>query len=189
MAGVYRSGNHAGAKAYFIFSSKETSSTDEAQGALRRVFGGMGWHAPALLRGALADPQLYFDSLSQVRMPTWSTGRVALVGDAAYCASPVSGAGAMISIVGAYRLAGELAGERATLDYAAAFGRYERGLRPTIAKAQRGLFTGMLVPRTRLGIGVRNRVARIGVAETLAGLESRTRPQVEPLPEYAALLP
>ena len=181
MAGVYRSGNHAGAKAYFIFSSNE----DVAAGALQRVFGGMGWHTPSLLRGALDDPQLYFDSLSQVRMPVWSAGRVALVGDAAYCASPVSGAGAMISIVGAYRLAGELSAR----DHATAFARYERGLRPTIDKAQRALFTGMLVPRTRLGIGVRHLTARLRLAQTLAGLESRTRPQVEPLPEYAALLP
>ena len=91
----------------------------------------------------------------------------------------------MISIVGAYRLAGELSAR----DHATAFARYERGLRPTIDKAQRALFTGMLVPQTRLGIGVRHLTARLRLAQTLAGLESRTRPQVEPLPEYAALLP
>jgi hypothetical protein len=70
-----------------------------------------------------------------------------------------------------------------------AFERYERGLRPVIAKAQRGRFTGMLVPRTRLGVGVRNLTARLKVAETLAGRQARTQPQAEPLPEYAALLP
>ncbi|HZM83650.1 MAG TPA: FAD-dependent monooxygenase [Candidatus Limnocylindrales bacterium] len=188
MAGIYRSGNHTGAKAYFIFASKifESGLVESPESLLGNVFGGMGWHAPELLRGALADPRLYFDSLSQVRMPSWSAGRVVLVGDAAYCASPVSGSGAMISLIGAYRLAGELA---STSDYARAFARYEKGLRPTIAKAQGGLFTGMLVPRTRLGIGFRNLTARLRVAETMAGLENRTQSRVDPLPEYAPLLP
>jgi 2-polyprenyl-6-methoxyphenol hydroxylase-like FAD-dependent oxidoreductase len=119
-------------------------------------------------------------------MADWARGRVVLVGDAAYCASPVSGAGAMISLVGAYRLAGELA---ATSDHETAFRRYERGLRPTIDKVQRGLFTGILVPRTRLGVGARNLTARLRVAAAMAGLERRLQPQVEPLPEYAPLLP
>jgi len=185
MAGIYRSGNHTGAKANFIFRCDQTAVDDQKR-LLRNAFDGMGWHVPALLRGALADPELYFDSLSQVRMPSWSAGRVALVGDAAYCASPVSGAGAMVSLVGAYRLAGELA---ATTDHETAFGRYERGFRPMIDKVQRGLFTGILVPRSRLGIGARNLTARLRVAGTMAGLERRLQPQVEPLPEYAPLLP
>lgn len=44
-----------------------------------------------LLDVALADPDFYFDACAQVHMPSWSTGRVALVGDAAWCPSPASG--------------------------------------------------------------------------------------------------
>ncbi len=35
----------------------------------------------------------YFDSVSQVKMKSWTKGRVALLGDAGYCASPLSGQG------------------------------------------------------------------------------------------------
>jgi 2-polyprenyl-6-methoxyphenol hydroxylase-like FAD-dependent oxidoreductase len=57
----------------------------------------------------MADPNFYFDALSQVHMDSWSAGRVALVGDAAWCASSASGVGAELALLGAYRLAGELA--------------------------------------------------------------------------------
>ncbi|NML20765.1 hypothetical protein HHL16_07760 [Pseudoflavitalea sp. G-6-1-2] len=43
-------------------------------------------------------------------MPSWSKKiRVVLVDDAAWCASLVTGAGATLALVGAYRLAGDLA--------------------------------------------------------------------------------
>ena len=58
-------------------------------------------------RGAGGD-DFYFDSFAQVHMPAWSTGRVTLVGDAGYCASPLSGMGTSLALVGAYVLAGEL---------------------------------------------------------------------------------
>ena len=40
-------------------------------------------------------------------METWSEGRVTC-GDAGYCASPLSGMGTSLALVGAYVLAGEL---------------------------------------------------------------------------------
>jgi len=54
-------------------------------------FDGLGWKVPAMLDHVDADDEFYFDQLNQVRMPVWSTGRVALLGDAAYCVSPVAG--------------------------------------------------------------------------------------------------
>jgi 2-polyprenyl-6-methoxyphenol hydroxylase-like FAD-dependent oxidoreductase len=54
-------------------------------------------------------PDFYFDSVSQVKMDRWSSGRCALLGDAAHCASPLSGLGIGMAVVGAYILAGELA--------------------------------------------------------------------------------
>jgi hypothetical protein len=97
MAGIYRSGNHTGAKAYFLFRRPEPEPFDhrDVEQQKRRLSDAFAdvssWRVPQLLAGALADPDFYFDALSQVRMPSWSAGRVALVGDAAHCSSPVTG--------------------------------------------------------------------------------------------------
>lgn len=61
-----------------------------------------------------------------MHLDRWSTGRVALVGDAAYCASVASGQGTSLALVGAYVLAGELA---AASDHVEGFANYEAALR------------------------------------------------------------
>jgi 2-polyprenyl-6-methoxyphenol hydroxylase-like FAD-dependent oxidoreductase len=188
MAGVYRSGNHAGAKASFMFRRREPLTYDyrdvgDQKRLLTEAFAGMSWRVPELLAGALADPDFGFDALSQVRMPSWSSGRVALVGDAAYCASPVSGAGAMLALLGAYRLAGELAA--AAGDHQVAFRRYEQGHRRPVKRVQSNLFTGLVAPRSRTGIWARNTMARLPLLGAMAGLERRLQPKTEPLPDYA----
>jgi 2-polyprenyl-6-methoxyphenol hydroxylase-like FAD-dependent oxidoreductase len=188
MAGVYRSGNHAGAKANFMFRRREPLTyhyrdVDHQKRLLADAVAGMSWRVPELLAGALADPDFGFDALSQVRMPAWSSGRVALVGDAAYCASPVSGAGAMLALIGAYRLAGELA--VAAGDHQLAFRRYEEGHRRPVERVQRNLFTGLVAPKTSTGIRARNAIARLPLLGAMAGLERRLQPRTEPLPDYA----
>jgi 2-polyprenyl-6-methoxyphenol hydroxylase-like FAD-dependent oxidoreductase len=54
-------------------------------------------------------PDLYFDAAAQIHMAQWPRGRVALAGDAGYCASPMSGQGTSLALIGAYVLVGELA--------------------------------------------------------------------------------
>jgi 2-polyprenyl-6-methoxyphenol hydroxylase-like FAD-dependent oxidoreductase len=76
----------------------------------------------------------YFDSMAQIHMPFWSKGRVALVGDAAYSATPMSGQGTSIAIAGAYLLAGELSDAQG--DYQIAFSNYEKLMRPFAEKNQ-----------------------------------------------------
>jgi 2-polyprenyl-6-methoxyphenol hydroxylase-like FAD-dependent oxidoreductase len=112
-------------------------------------------------------------------MESWSVGRVTLVGDAVYCASPVSGAGARLAMVGAFQLAGELA---EAPDHRVAFSRYEQGHRELVARAQRvGPNLRLLVPKTRFGRWVRNGVTRL----PLAGMEGIMRSdRVAPLPDY-----
>ena len=61
---------------------------------------------------------IYFDRVSQIRMPTWTKGRVALVGDAAACASLLAGEGTGLAMTEAYVLAGE---STSGGDYQAAF--------------------------------------------------------------------
>jgi 2-polyprenyl-6-methoxyphenol hydroxylase-like FAD-dependent oxidoreductase len=104
------------------------------QRALADAYAGEGWEIPRLLDGMGGAPDFYFDSLSQVHMDSWSTGRVALVGDAAYAASPASGQGTSLALVGAFVLAGELAAAKG--DFEAAFGGYEERMRPFVAKNQ-----------------------------------------------------
>jgi len=190
MAGVYRSGNHTGAKAYLMFRQPEPLTYDhrdieQHKRLLREAYTGVSsWHVPQLLASVLADPEFYFDSLSQVHMPSWSSGRVTLVGDAAHCASPVSGSGAMLGMIGAYRLAGELSARHG--DHRAAFPRYEEGHRPLIKRSQSNLFTGLVAPKSRAGIWARNTMVRLPLVSAMAGLERRLQPKPERLPDYAS---
>jgi 2-polyprenyl-6-methoxyphenol hydroxylase-like FAD-dependent oxidoreductase len=70
---------------------------------------GVGWETPRLLAAMWQAGDFYFDAMAQTRMDSWSTGRVALLGDAGYCPSPLSGQGTSLALVGAYVLADSLA--------------------------------------------------------------------------------
>ncbi|HEV7708996.1 MAG TPA: FAD-dependent monooxygenase [Asanoa sp.] len=164
MAGIYRSGNHAAAKAYFVFRSGPLSydhrDIDQHKRLVSAAFAGDSWRTRELLAAAVADPDFYFDALSQVRMPTWHTGRIVLVGDAAWCPSPASGAGAELALTGAYRLAGQLA--KAGGDHRLAFPRYRAAHRRDVRKRQRiGTNVRLMVPRTAAGAWARNALARL----------------------------
>ncbi|MER7078385.1 2-polyprenyl-6-methoxyphenol hydroxylase [Saccharopolyspora kobensis] len=91
------------------------------------------WEVPWLLEQMDGAPDFHCDSCSQVCMPSWSAGRVVLLGDAAYCSSPLSGQGTTLALVGAYVLAGELA---AADDHATAFAAYEAKMRDFVAMNQ-----------------------------------------------------
>ncbi|TWS22196.1 FAD-dependent oxidoreductase [Tsukamurella sputi] len=97
---------------------------------LRERMQGMGWLTPRILEHLDAADDFYLDEVAQVVMDTWSTGRVVLLGDAAFCSSPMSGQGTSLALVGAYVLAGELAAAR--WNPGPAFAEYERLLRPMV---------------------------------------------------------
>ena len=97
-------------------------------------FDGLGWKVPAMLASSAGDDDFYFDRINQIRMPSWSRGRVTLVGDAGYCVSPLAGFGGSMAIIGAGRLATAL--EHFPGDHAAAFRHYEHGLRPFVEEVQ-----------------------------------------------------
>ena len=111
---------------------------DEQRALLAKHFAGAGWQCDALLSAAADADDFYFDSFAQVQMPTISQGRVTLLGDAGFCASPLSGMGTSLALVGAYVLAGEL-GPADSFDgrgFPAALKRYEDVMRPYIARCQ-----------------------------------------------------
>ncbi|NSC22418.1 hypothetical protein FM076_15005 [Streptomyces albus subsp. chlorinus] len=90
-------------------------------------------HTPKLLEAMRTSPDFFFDAMAQVRLDHWARGRVALVGDAGYCPSPLSGQGTSLALAGAYVLADEL---RRCADPAVAFPRYEQRLAPFVARNQ-----------------------------------------------------
>jgi 2-polyprenyl-6-methoxyphenol hydroxylase-like FAD-dependent oxidoreductase len=102
---------------------------------LHERLSGMAWETPWLLERMNEADDFYFDSASQVCMDSWSSGRVVLIGDAAWCTSPSSGQGTSLAVVGAYILAGEL--RAAAGDHAMAFDAYERRMRDWVVATQK----------------------------------------------------
>ncbi|MEO8524462.1 MAG: FAD-binding domain [Caldimonas sp.] len=162
------------------------ATEDERKAALAGVFADVRWEAPRIL-AAMADvDEIYFDSVSQIRMDRWTSGRTALLGDAAACVSLLAGEGTGLAIAGAYVLAGEL--HASGSDYALAFARYEERMRPFLAGKQRtaARFASSFAPATTLGVTVRDLVSRLFrfplVANLVIGRDLRDDVV---LPEYA----
>jgi 2-polyprenyl-6-methoxyphenol hydroxylase-like FAD-dependent oxidoreductase len=120
------------------------------------AFSHVGWELPRLLAAMAESPDFYFDATCLIRMPAWSRGCVTLVGDACVCASPFSGQGTGLALVGAYVLAGELAA--AAGDHEAALVRYEQVMRPYAERNQRGAeaLAKHFAPRTLREAQMRN---------------------------------
>ncbi|MED7949725.1 FAD-dependent monooxygenase [Streptomyces sp. BE303] len=147
------------AGAFFVFASTELryDRHDVAQqkALIQDAFAGLGWEVPGLLESLRQAPELYFDSISRADVPAWSSGRIALLGDAA-CGATIGGMGTGTAVVAAYVLAGELA--RACGDHRTAFARYEHTVRDYAQGCQKGGDrTGpFLAPGTATGLRVRN---------------------------------
>ena len=101
------------------FLSQQPIGEDEEKAGLREIYNDMGWEADAILSRMNEVGDVYFDRVSQIRMPEWTKGRVALLGDAAACASLLAGEGTGLAMTEAYVLAGEL--HKAAGDHQKAF--------------------------------------------------------------------
>jgi 2-polyprenyl-6-methoxyphenol hydroxylase-like FAD-dependent oxidoreductase len=163
-AGLFAAGgpDRAIAQLYFTapaldFDPRDTAGQRELVAA---HFAGLGWQVPRLLAEMATAADFYFDTASQIRMGTWSDGRVALIGDAGYAAGP-GGNGTGNAVVAARVLAGELAAARG--DHRAAFGRYEQRLRKYIAGGQKQAAGShaILAPPTWKKIRQRNRFFKV----------------------------
>ena len=133
----YGSGKHT--RALLMFSSPKLEydyrDVEQQKNIVRKVFADEpGWEFPRLLEEMRGASDFYFDDVSQIRMNHWSTGRVALVGDAACGPTLITGQGTSMAVVGAYVLAGELAS--AGSDYGTAFTRYEQECRSYMEQNQ-----------------------------------------------------
>ncbi|MEU4240345.1 FAD-dependent monooxygenase [Actinoplanes sp. NPDC026619] len=118
---------------------------------VKAAFQGLGWETDRFLASIDAADDFYFDSMSQIEMPSWSAGRVVLLGDAAHCPSPASGQGTSMALVGAYLLAERL-GTPGGIE------EYERSMRPFVEKnmAFGRKMAKDMVPGGRFQIAFRN---------------------------------
>jgi 2-polyprenyl-6-methoxyphenol hydroxylase-like FAD-dependent oxidoreductase len=194
MAGFYAVRGRAGIVGTLAFATPPGFAFDPGDDAQQRdlvaaAFADGGWEVPRLVAAMRTAEDLFFDTVSQIRMPQWSTGRVALVGDAAYAPAFLSGQGTSLALIGAYVLAGELAA--AGGDPAVAFPAYEHALRPYVERNQRLARTGgaALIPRTRAALWLRNRVLaalpHLGPAKRLLSGRIDEAARSFPLPDYA----
>jgi 2-polyprenyl-6-methoxyphenol hydroxylase-like FAD-dependent oxidoreductase len=130
---------------------------DAQEALLRAGLADAGWETPAIMDVMTRSASFYFDSVSQIRMPSWSRGRVALVGDAAACPSFLAGQGSALAMVEAYTLAAELA---QGVDHVRAFARYEHRLAPLL-RSKQDAAVGLAVafaPASRRQLLLRNAV-------------------------------
>ncbi|MBQ0884675.1 FAD-dependent monooxygenase [Streptomyces sp. RM72] len=131
-----------------------------------QVFADAGWEVPAILAALHDADDVFFDAVGQIRMPRWSKGRVALLGDAAHAPSFLTGQGTSLALIGAYHLAGALADR----DHAEGFAAYEHATRDfvTLTQDRIGEGGGTLFPTTAGALEQRN--------ERLRGLSARGIP-------------
>jgi 2-polyprenyl-6-methoxyphenol hydroxylase-like FAD-dependent oxidoreductase len=131
---------------------------------LRETFAGVGWRAPELLDALRSTDDLALDTYDQIHADRWHDGRVVLLGDSAWCSSPLSGLGTALALEGAYVLSGLLvAGAAAGTPVETSLARYEELVRPRTTAAQQ-LLPGRVpsyAPRTALGIRAAAAVYRL----------------------------
>ncbi|MEH3132557.1 MAG: FAD-dependent monooxygenase [Mycolicibacterium neoaurum] len=119
---------------------------------LRRTFADVGGAAPRILADIEAGAPMYFSAVGQVRAPVWSRGRIALLGDAAFCNATFGGAGTSLALIGGYVLAGELA---VTPDVTAALAGYRRTMQPFLDTAPEVRESMLRLANPHSGLGVR----------------------------------
>jgi 2-polyprenyl-6-methoxyphenol hydroxylase-like FAD-dependent oxidoreductase len=130
---------------------------EQQRNMILNQFAGVGWRAPVLLAEVKKAKTFYFDKLCQIKMPSWTKGRVALVGDAGYCASPAAGKGGSLAIDGAAALADAF--QKCHGIFELAFQEYNESFRPFIEEVQANVVSfgvEFLIPRTTEAIRERN---------------------------------
>jgi 2-polyprenyl-6-methoxyphenol hydroxylase-like FAD-dependent oxidoreductase len=152
---IHPAGGHPGA-AFMVRAPQipqfDHRDVEQHKRLLCDAYAGAGWRVPELLDRVRATDDLYFDSVSRIHVPTWSRGRVGLVGDAASCVS-LFGDGSSLAMIGAFTLADALTG-----DIPAGLRAYEARHRPQRAAKENSVAyaTRLLIPATPAGIALRN---------------------------------
>ncbi|HET8933472.1 MAG TPA: FAD-binding domain [Polyangiales bacterium] len=162
---------------------------EEQRALIRERFGDGTWESEEILASMLDANEMYMDRVSQIRMPSWAHGRVALAGDAAHCVSLLAGQGSALAMISGTVLAGELL--LAHGDHQVAFERYQTRLSQFMHDKQRAAesFGGAFAPKTSLGLFFRNQASKLLRMPLVAdlALTRGLRDTIE-LPDYRAAL-
>lgn len=198
VAMVYTADHLDDARAVFLFWPRQPLDYDHRdvprqKDQLAAAFGGMSETVDRWLAEVAGAPTFYFDAITQLEMPSWSRGRVTLVGDAGYCPGPAVGGSTSLAVYGAYVLAGEIA--KAGGDHATAFPAYERTMMPSVvgSRSLARVNAKTLVPGSRwgvkalVGVGRAVSVLPLGLTQVLARLNSKGLRLYDtmPLPDYS----
>ncbi|MER6948137.1 FAD-dependent monooxygenase [Nonomuraea sp. NPDC000554] len=156
---------------------------DAQRDLVAKVFADAGWEVPGMLAAMRDADDVFFDGVSQIHMPRWSSGRVTLVGDAAYAPSFLTGQGTSLALVGAYMLAGSLADR----DHAAGFAVYEHDTREFVTLNQGLVDEGgaTLFPTTAQALEQRNN--RLRNLSSIPFAEGRPAHSALTLPEFTPM--
>lgn len=161
---------------------------EEQKAVLIKAFENAGWETERILNALQDSDDLYLDAVTQVKMLSWSKGRVVLIGDAAYCPTPITGKGTALAMIGAYILAHEL---HHAPDHQTAFAGLEAKLRPYVEKTQHlpKSFIKLVYPSSKFGVYLLNRLESLLAGktfQTLAGIFSSGKSDEDhfKLPEY-----
>ncbi|MBU7596637.1 FAD-dependent monooxygenase [Streptomyces sp. P38-E01] len=171
-AALYAVGDEDEVHAFLNFArpvppSDAFGGREAARRLLAEVFADAGPPVEDMLTALRDADDVFFDAVGQIRMPRWSSGRVALLGDAAHAPSFLTGQGTSLALVSAYVLAGSLAGR----EHAAGFAAHERTTRDFVTRNQDLVGKGgaLLFPTTARALAQRN--------ERLRDLSSAPSPQ------------
>ena len=185
-----RPDNHGTTRAMLCLATSDDLAAldrDAVLERLRSAFGDAGWQAPRVLDGFASSADVYADQLTQIRMPTWHRGRVCVLGDAAWCVTPMGGGGSSLALTGGYVLAASLSA-RASEDVDGALADFEAWMRPLVDDVQ-GLPRGVVrlaFPRSALVVRIRNLVLTGILRSPLATVVGRlftVADDPRPLPE------
>ena len=170
----------------FLYQSSRPEHVPREQrlSRLREVFAGMGWLTEQFLADISPAENVFMDAMIQIQMPAFHQGRVALVGDACDCPSPLAVQGASVAMAGAYLLAKAL---HDTADYQEAFRRYEEQMAGYVREQQkRGRrLAKTFLPSSPLGLFVQHTLLRVVMRPMFGGLLRRQMivPSILPAPE------
>jgi 2-polyprenyl-6-methoxyphenol hydroxylase-like FAD-dependent oxidoreductase len=118
---------------FTVHRTADATLPKDPRGSIRSTYADLGWLVPEALAHCPSGPALYYDQVSQIEMPNWTRGRVALLGDACQAVSLLAGQGASLAVAAAHLLATEL-GSTPTVSEALA--RYRSRLAPVVAEKQ-----------------------------------------------------
>ncbi len=158
---------------FAVHRTSDPALPDDPREAIRREYAALGWISPTALAACPTPTEVYYDQVAQIAMPSWSRGRVVLVGDACCAVSLLAGQGASLGIAGGYVLAEHLASAE-SVD--AALVEYERALRPVVTDKQQVARDSVrwFLPSSPLQLHMRRTILRLARLPILDRLVARS---------------